>query len=85
MYVPNAGQPVSSQAKHTHQQNQNGGTILDVVVQFAGHSAQTQEPDNLQRAEQAANALRGADNGKGKYLFKLKSCTLTNKGLPNTL
>lgn len=55
--LPNAGQPVCSQAKHTHQQHQYGRSILNVVVQFASNPTQTEQPDHLQRAEQTADAL----------------------------
>lgn len=56
-YLPNAGQPVCSQAKHTHQQHQYSCSILNVVVQFASNPTQTEQPDHLQRAEQTADAL----------------------------
>lgn len=55
--VPNAGHPVSGQPEHTHQQDQHSSSILNVVVQLPGHSSQTEQPDNFQRAEQAADAL----------------------------
>ena len=56
--VPDAGQPVCSQPKHAHQQHQYSCSILNVVVQFASNSAQTEQPDHLQRAEQTADALQ---------------------------
>lgn len=37
--VPDAGQPVGHQAEDTHQQNQDGCSVLQVVVQLTGHSA----------------------------------------------
>lgn len=46
--IPNAGQPVSSQSKNTHQQDQHSRSILNVVVQFTGDSTQTEEPDHLE-------------------------------------
>lgn len=55
--VPNAGQPVSSQSKYTHQQHQYSCSILDVVVQFTGNPTQTEKPDHLQWAEQTTDAL----------------------------
>ena len=58
MNVPDAGEPMGSQSEDTHQQDQHGRPVLDVVVQFTGDPTQTQEPDDLQGAEQAADALR---------------------------
>lgn len=55
--VPNAGQPVSSQSKYTHQQHQYSCPILDVVIQFTGDPTQTEKPDYLQWAEQTTDAL----------------------------
>lgn len=55
--LPNAGQPVCSQSKHTHQQHQYSCSILNVVVQLASNPTQTEQPDHLQRAEQTADAL----------------------------
>lgn len=56
--LPDAGEPVGHQSKHTDQQDQNRSTVLQVVVQFPGYPAQTQQADHLQRAEQTADALR---------------------------
>lgn len=50
---------MSDQSEHAHQQDQNSCTVLQVVVQFPGHPAQTQQADHLEGAEQAADALRG--------------------------
>lgn len=61
--LPDAGEPVSHQAEHADQQDQNGSSVLQVVVQFPGHPAQTQQADHLQRAEQTADALRGRKEG----------------------
>lgn len=55
--VPDAGQPVCSQAKNTHQQHQNSCSVLDVVVQFTSDPAQTEQPDHLKGAEQTADPL----------------------------
>lgn len=52
------------QSEHTHQQDQNSCTVLQVVVQFPGHPAQTQQADHLEGTEQAADALRGDEEGK---------------------
>lgn len=41
------------------QQNQDSCSVLQVVVQFPSHPAQTQQADHLQGAEEAADALRG--------------------------
>lgn len=61
--LPDAGKPVSHQSEHADQQDQNGSTVLQVVVQFPGHPAQTQQADHLQRAEQTADALKGRKEG----------------------
>lgn len=58
MNIPNAGQPVSSQSKNTHQQDQYGRPILDVVIQFTGNPTQTEKPDHFQWAEQTADPLK---------------------------
>lgn len=57
--LPDASQPMSDESEHTDQQDQNSCTVLQVVVQFPGHPAQTQQAHHLQRAEQAADALGG--------------------------
>ena len=56
--VPDAGQPVCSQPKNTHQQNQNSCPVLDVVIQFTGDPTQTEKPDNLKWAEETADPLK---------------------------
>lgn len=48
---------MSGQSENTHQQHQHGRPVLDVVVQLAGDPTQTEQPDHLERAEQAADAL----------------------------
>lgn len=45
------------QSEHTDQQDQNSGSVLQVVVQFPGNPAQAQQPDHFQRAEQTAHPL----------------------------
>lgn len=57
--LPDAGQPVRHQSKHTDQQDQNCCPVLQVVVQLPRHPTQTQQPDHLQGAEQTADALEG--------------------------
>lgn len=59
---PNAGQPVGGQSENAHQQHQHGRPVLDVVVQFAGHPTQAEQPDHLERAEQAADALKQTES-----------------------
>lgn len=39
--VPNAGQPVCCETKHTHQQNQDCCSIFYVVIQFPSNTTQT--------------------------------------------
>lgn len=58
MNLPNAGQPVCSQPKHTHQQHQYSCSIFNIVVQFASNPTQSEQPDHLQRAEQTTDALK---------------------------
>lgn len=62
--VPDAGQPVSHQAEDTHQQNQDGRSVLQVVVQLPGHSAQPEQADHLEGAEQAAETLQRGTDGR---------------------
>lgn len=57
--LPDAGQPVGHESEDADQQDQNGCSVLQVVVQFPSHPAQTQQADHLQGAEEAADALRG--------------------------
>ena len=52
------------QSKHTDQQDQNSGAVLQVVVQFPGNPAQAQQADHFQRAEQTADALGGGATEK---------------------
>lgn len=56
---------MSSQPEHAHQQHQHGRPVFNVVVQFAGHSPQAQQPDDFQRAEQAADALGEEEQSQG--------------------
>lgn len=55
---------MSHQSEHADQQDQNSSPVLQVVVQFPGHPAETQQADHLQGAEQAADALRGGKREK---------------------
>lgn len=64
--VPDAGQPVGHQSKNADQQDQNRCTVLQIVVQFSGHSTKTEKADHLQRAEQTADALRKMETGREK-------------------
>lgn len=56
--VPNAGKPVSHQAEDTHQQDQDRSSILQVVVQFSGYAAQTEQADDFKGTEEAAETLQ---------------------------
>lgn len=58
MNIPNAGQPVSSQSKNTHQQDQYSRSVLNVVIQFTSNTTQTEKPDHLQGAEKTADTLK---------------------------
>lgn len=58
MTIPNAGQPMSSQTKNTHEQDQYSRPILNVVIQFTSNPTQTEKPDHLKWAEQTADALK---------------------------
>jgi len=55
---PDAGEPVRDQHEHDEQQSQHCRSVLDVQVQLAGDSSQTQQPYHLQRAELRTYALR---------------------------
>lgn len=50
---------MGDESEDTDQQDQNSCAVLQVVVQFPSHPAQTEQADHLQRAKQAADALRG--------------------------
>lgn len=63
---------MSDESEHTHKQDQNSCTILQVVVQFPGHPTQTQQADHLQGAEQTADALRGGGDEKREKLGLLQ-------------
>lgn len=69
------------QSEYTDQQDQNSSTVLQVVVQFPGHSAQTQQADHLQRAEQTADALRGRkEGGEGMEKWEVMGKKENGKG-----
>lgn len=61
---------MSDESKHTHKQDQNSCTVLQIVVQFPGHPAQTQQADHLEGAEQAADALRGDERRDTRRLLQ---------------
>lgn len=63
---------MSDESEHTHKQDQNSCTILQVVVQFPGHPAQTQQTDHLQGAEQTADALGGGEKREKLGLLQEK-------------
>lgn len=54
---------MSRQSKNTHQQDQYGRPVLNVVIQLTGDPTQTEEPDHLERAEQTADPLKGKRRG----------------------
>ena len=56
--VPDAGQPVGRQAEHANQQDQDSSPVLNVVVQLASHTAQPQQSDHFEGAEETADTLR---------------------------
>lgn len=56
--IPYASQPVGNQSKHTHQEHEDCGSILQVMVQFPSHAAQSQEPHHFQRTEETADSLK---------------------------
>lgn len=67
---------MSNESKHTDQQDQNSRSVLQVVVQFPGHPAQTQQADHLQRAEQTADALGGGRRAGGYYRKRLAAAVV---------
>ena len=77
--LPDASQPVSHQSEHADQQDQNSSPVLQVVVQFPGHPAQTQQADHLQGAEQAADALRGGRREKHGLLQVNAFCRIVSQ------
>lgn len=58
------------ESEDADQQDQNSCSVLQIVVQFPGHPAQTQQADHLQGAEQAADALRGRTEAETGYYRK---------------
>ena len=56
--LPYASQPMGNQHVKAQEKNQHSCTIFQVSIQLSNHSSQPQEPDNLQGAEKAPNALK---------------------------
>lgn len=55
--VPDAGQPVGHQHVEAQEQDQHSGSVLQVAVQLANHSAQPKQPHHFKSAEQATDSL----------------------------
>lgn len=55
--VPNAGEPMGDDHVETDEQDQHHRSILDVPVDLPDHSAQPEQPDNFEGAEQRADSL----------------------------
>ena len=75
------------QPEDADQQDQDGGSVLQVVVQFAGHAAQTQQADHLQGAEEAADALRRrteAGLAQGELRVSQEASGCSGSALPPT-
>ena len=60
---PDTREPMRYQYEHYDEQDQHGGTVLEVVVEFTGDTTQPQQTDNLQRREQATYVLYAHDTG----------------------
>ena len=48
---------MSDENEHENEEHENGGAVLDVVVEFTGDATQPEQADHLQGAEQRADAL----------------------------
>ncbi|TNN82668.1 hypothetical protein EYF80_007186 [Liparis tanakae] len=79
--VPDAGQPVGHQAEDAHQQDQDGRSILQVVVQLTGHPAQSEQADHLEGAEQTAETLQREINRQEILYMHLELKLLTSASL----
>jgi len=55
--VPNASKPVGDNHVETDQQYQHHGSVFNVAIHFAHHSAQSQQADNLEGTEKRPNTL----------------------------
>lgn len=66
-----------SQSENAHQQHQHGRPVLDVVIQFAGDPTQAEQPDHLQRAEQAADALKQSERVTIKDFYSSAAVSLS--------
>ena len=53
---------MGNQHVKAQEENQHSCTIFQVSIQLSNHSSQPQEPDNLQGAEKAPNALKRKKN-----------------------
>lgn len=49
--IPDTSKPVSHYHVKAYEQNKHHGSILDVPVDFAYHSAKSEQSDYLERAE----------------------------------
>lgn len=67
--VPDAGEPVGDNHVEADEQDEHHGSILDVAVDLSDDSAQAQQADHLERAEQRADSLLLF---MSKFKFKFK-------------
>ena len=65
--VPDAGEPVSDQAEDEDEEYKHRRTILDVMIQLAGHSPQTEKTHHFQGTEETADTLQLDKNEKFTY------------------
>lgn len=51
--VPDAGQPVSDEGEGTHEEEEDGGSILRVTIQLPGYADQSQETRGFQKPNES--------------------------------
>lgn len=76
--VPNAGQPVCCETKHTHQQDQDCSSVFNVVVQLPSHTTQPKQPDYFKWTEEATDALEGQSTVTIRIWFKATAFITAN-------
>ena len=55
--VPDAGQPMSHYGVEADEQDEHHGSVLNVPIHLANHSAQTQQAHHFEGAEKGADSL----------------------------
>ena len=57
--VPDAGEPVGDEREQADEEEEDGGAVLAVAVQFAGHAHQAQQARRLEQAHLVLEAALG--------------------------